>query len=420
MLWADSNGADPGLTGAPGDGTCLSCHTGTALNAGGGSVKIVLPGAATYTPGVKQHITVQVADSAQKRWGFELSARLSSDLTNGQAGSLASTDTYTQVKCANGRSAPCATTSTLQYVTHTTAGTRNGTTGGVSFEFDWTPPAADSGKVVLYAAGNAANGNNQNSGDHIYTTSVELTAAASATAPTITSVVNGASFVPGIMQYSWVTIKGTNLSTTTRLWTGSDFVSGALPTALDNVSVTINGKAAYVEYISPTQINVLSPADSSTGTVEVKVTSGGVASSAFGATLNAYSPAFFTFDGTYLAATHADGSLVGKTGLFSGVTTTPVKPGETFILYGTGFGATSPAYTAASLPTEVGNVSTPFTVTVGGIQATVSFAGLLPNYAGLYQLNVKAPDTVSAGDQMVAVTMGGATSPNAYITVQAQ
>jgi len=50
-LHADVGGADPRLTGAPGDNAaaCTSCHTGTPLNGGSGSVKIILPGDAVYT-----------------------------------------------------------------------------------------------------------------------------------------------------------------------------------------------------------------------------------------------------------------------------------------------------------------------------------------------------------------------------------
>ena len=424
-LWADPDGADPRYTGAPGDdaSACASCHTGTALNGGPGSVKIVLPNGNTYTPGVKQHITVQVSDSSQRRWGFELTARLATNPSSAQAGDLASTDSYTRVICSNGRAKPCSSSSPVQFITHTLAGTRNGTVGGVSFGFDWTPPATDSGKVILYAAGNAANGNNNDTGDRIYTTSVELTPAQAQTSrPSISEggVVNGASFQPGIMQNSWITIKGTNLSTTTRLWSGADIVNGQLPTTLDGVSVTVDGKPAYIEYVSPTQINALSPSDPSTGTVEVKVTANGSTSDAFMTTLNAFSPAFFTFDGKYAAATHADGSLAGKTGLFSSApnATTPVKPGETIVLYGTGFGSTSPSFPSGQLPTTVGNLASSYKVTIGGVQADVSFAGLLPNFAGLYQFNVKVPDNASDGDQKVTVEIGGATSPDAYVTVQ--
>src|SRR3954453_6821290 len=87
-VFAHSYGPAPRVTGAPGDNprACTLCHTGSALNSGSGSVKIVLQGVAFYIPGVRQRVTVQVADPGQRRWGFELTARLNSNLENGQAG----------------------------------------------------------------------------------------------------------------------------------------------------------------------------------------------------------------------------------------------------------------------------------------------------------------------------------------------
>src|SRR3989442_4223779 len=83
----------------------------------------------------------------------------------------------------------------------------------------------------------------------------------------VTGVVNGASFQPGIAAGSWVTIQGANLANTNpgRTWRSDEIVNGNLPTALDGVSVTINNKPAYVYYISPTQINVQAPSDDSVG-----------------------------------------------------------------------------------------------------------------------------------------------------------
>src|SRR3954452_15014833 len=127
MLLGDVTGDDPGLTAAPGEiaAACTSCHLGTALNGGSGSVKIVLPGGNTYAPGVKQRVQVQVSDPAQRRWGFELSARVGSG--SSQAGSLASIDRNTQVRCTT---RTCSSTS-VQYITHTQTGTRLGTTSGI-------------------------------------------------------------------------------------------------------------------------------------------------------------------------------------------------------------------------------------------------------------------------------------------------
>ena len=153
-----SYGPAPRVAAAPGDNSraCTQCHAGT-LNSGTGSVKILLQSGAFYVPGVKQRITVQVADPAQQRWGFELTARLNSDLEKGQAGDLVPVDNMTQVICEDSAPKPCA--SGPQFITHTSVGTRNGTPNGASFQFDWTPPATNAGPVTLYAAGNAANGN---------------------------------------------------------------------------------------------------------------------------------------------------------------------------------------------------------------------------------------------------------------------
>ena len=64
-------------------------------------------------------------------------------------------------------------------------------------------------------------------------------------------------------------IQGTNLAFDTRIWQTSDFIGNDLPTVVDGVSVTINGNPAFVEYISPTQINVQAPTDTATGMVNV-------------------------------------------------------------------------------------------------------------------------------------------------------
>jgi hypothetical protein len=117
--------------------------------------------------------------------------------------------------------------------------------------------------------------------------------------PVITSVVNGASFQPGIEAGSWVTIKGANLANTFpgRNWRDDEVVNGNLPTSLDGVSVTIDGKPAFVYYISPTQINVQAPSDGATGAVSVVVTNNGSASAPATAQLQAAAPASFCFRG---------------------------------------------------------------------------------------------------------------------------
>jgi uncharacterized protein (TIGR03437 family) len=246
---------------------------------------------------------------------------------------------------------------------------------------------------------------------------ITLTVQGTQAAPVITAVANAGGYQTNIASAGWVSIFGSNLSSSTYSWQSSDFINGMLPTSLQGVSVTINGKAAFVNYISPTQINVLAPDDSTTGTVQVQVTTAQQAGNAFGIAKNQFSPALFTIDnGVYAAALHADYSLVAPVNLISGVTSTPAKPGETIQFYATGFGPTNPASPSAQLVTTPEPLANPVQVTIGGQPATVVYAGLVES--GTYQLNVTVPN-VANGNQPVAATIGGVTSQTGVsITVQ--
>jgi hypothetical protein len=101
---------------------------------------------------------VQLSDPQQRRWGFQMSARLRSDLVNGQAGDLKPTDGLTQVICDNGAPEPCPDPTMVQFIEHTAAATRAAIAGGVSFEFDWTSRNRFRQHRIV-CAGNAANAN---------------------------------------------------------------------------------------------------------------------------------------------------------------------------------------------------------------------------------------------------------------------
>jgi uncharacterized protein (TIGR03437 family) len=229
-------------------------------------------------------------------------------------------------------------------------------------------------------------------------------------------VANGASFQAGFTSGTWVSIFGTNLSQTTRMWQGGDFVNGLLPTSLDGISATINGRAAYVEFISPTQVNVLAPDDAAVGAVQVQVTTAQGKSNSFTTQKQQFAPGFFTIGGNYVAALHADYTYVAKPGLLAGVTTQPAKPGETILIYGTGFGPTNPPLASAQLVTTPAALANSVQVTIGGVVAPVAYAGLVE--AGLYQLNVTVPN-VPSGDAAVVAQIGGVqTQTGVSITVQ--
>ena len=237
-------------------------------------------------------------------------------------------------------------------------------------------------------------------------------------APTVTLVANAEGGVATIAPNSWVEIKGSNLAPAgdTRIWLSPDFVSNHLPTTLDGVSVTVNGVPAYVYYISPTQVNILTPPNAISGSVPVQVSDNGVVSANFIVQAQAESPSFFVFGGgPYIAATHVNGSYLGPTSLYPGLTT-PAQPGETIVMYANGFGPTSAPVVSGS-ETQSGTLLPMPAITIGGVPATVTFAGLVA--PGEFQFNVVVPPSLANGDQpTIAMYKGLTTQAGTLITVQ--
>jgi uncharacterized protein (TIGR03437 family) len=254
--------------------------------------------------------------------------------------------------------------------------------------------------------------------NNLYVTAYFVGSRTSTTGPEIAYVANAEGESPTIAPNTWVEIKGANLAPSgdMRIWQSSDFVGGKMPTQLDGVGATVNGKAAYVYYISPTQINILTPPDAMTGTVQVVVTNNGPTTVAFAAQAQADSPSFFVFNGgPYVAATHGNGSLLGPTTLIPG-STAPAKPGEEVVIYANGFGQTSvPVVSGAE--TQSGTLSPMPVIQIGGVNATVEFAGLNVT-PGEFQFNVVVPSTLANGDQPITATYNGLTTQaGALITV---
>ena len=236
-------------------------------------------------------------------------------------------------------------------------------------------------------------------------------------APTIASV--GAAGGGGALApNTWVEIKGSNLAPArvSRMWQGSDFVNNQLPRQLDGVSVSVNNRSAYVYYVSPSQVNVLTPPDAMSGPVPVQVTVNGAASPPFTAQSQTLSPSLLTFSGVpYVAATHADGAYLGPASLYPG-STAPARPGETVVLYGNGFGQTSTPVVGGSM-VQSGTLPTLPAVQIGGYPATVHFAGLV--LPGLFQFNVVVPPDAADGDHPISASYGGlSTQPGTLLTVR--
>ena len=158
-------------TGAPGVGTfraettCNSggCHSGNPIDGPNGAIEILgLP--EEYLPGVEYAITVRLSSTetqfnAGRLWGFQ------AVILESAGGTSVGTIAPNGLTVTNG----FASLSVRRYVSHNSAQLKTGAQSPVEWSFQWTAPPEGTGEVGIYASGNAANGLNGPSGDHIYT-----------------------------------------------------------------------------------------------------------------------------------------------------------------------------------------------------------------------------------------------------------
>jgi uncharacterized protein (TIGR03437 family) len=259
--------------------------------------------------------------------------------------------------------------------------------------------------------------------------SLTLTAPATTTTPTIQSggVVTASAFggfkhaAPG----SWIEIYGSGLATDTRGWAGSDFNGTNAPTALNGTSVTIGGQRAFVSYISPTQVNVQVPSNIAAGPQDLIVTTPNGSTTAYQLTIAASDPgvlappSFIVNGKQYVAALHTDGTFVLPPGAIAGLQTRQAQPGETILIYGIGFGSVTPNVSAGQIVTATNQLTQPVQFLFNGTPGTAQYAGLAPNFVGLYQFNVVVPN-VSDNDALpFSFTLGGTpTTQTLYTAVK--
>ena len=149
-----------GYTGSPGESNCTSCHGGTALNSGPATRSLLLNGSVptAYVPGQTYNVSLTVNRATRVKFGFQLKVE---DGNGSDAGTLISTTNRTDL--ASG------------YLSQTWNGNTATTSGTITWNFQWTAPAAGTGDVTFYYCSNAANNNGGTSGDEIYTNSLTLT-----------------------------------------------------------------------------------------------------------------------------------------------------------------------------------------------------------------------------------------------------
>ncbi len=229
------------------------------------------------------------------------------------------------------------------------------------------------------------------------------------TAPTYSpaNIVNSASSVASALAPNTIaTIYGTNLSDGTTGAAGS-FVPGAmLAVEMAGIHVFVAGEPCGLYYVSPQQINFLIPADLRPGVMNVFVARDGLAGPQAQITVEAAGPGLFESAPGVVAATHSDGSEVTKTH--------PARAGETVVVYGTGFGATTPSVVSGmvnTLPAQLTDLGS-FQILLNGTAlpaSSIVYAGIGAP-PGLYQVTFKLPNPVATNPE-IRVAIGSQTSP---------
>ncbi len=218
---------------------------------------------------------------------------------------------------------------------------------------------------------------------------------------------------------TWIEIYGLNLRSISsifslgQIWAGSDFNGAQAPTSLGETSVTVGGLPAYVNYISPDQVNVQVPTGVPSGSQILKVTTFGGTSVGTTVTVNATSPgilapsSFKLPAGQYAAAQFPDAvTFVMPPGSVIGVPQRKAKVGDTITFYGIGFGPVTPNINAGLIEQQANSLSG-LQISFAGAPATIQFAGLVQGLVGLYQFNVVVPNVAVSDTVPITFKLNG-------------
>jgi uncharacterized protein (TIGR03437 family) len=225
---------------------------------------------------------------------------------------------------------------------------------------------------------------------------------ASVSPPNITSVVNAGNFGTDIAPGGLISVFGTNLSPVNMA--SSEI---PLPTALANSCLSVNGQPVPILFVSPTQVNAQIPFQAIGDVTLILRTPGGISNN-FNLVIEPNAPSVFygtagPEDNIPTVVLNSDNELV-----------TPSHPinrssGSALVIYLTGLGQTSPAVAtgqpAPSSPLSLSLVQP--TVTLGGVNLTVLYAGLAPGLVGVDQINVSVPSNVPTGMSVPLVITEG-------------
>jgi uncharacterized protein (TIGR03437 family) len=182
-----------------------------------------------------------------------------------------------------------------------------------------------------------------------------------------------------------------------------------LPLSLAGVSATVNGVTAPLCFVSPGQIDVQIPYETSAGTAVLAINNNGrIATFAF--------PVAPAAPGVFQSA-------ISNT---TGAPVASASTGDVLLLFLTGDGDVTPTLATGATPFPSANANNypkprlPLTVTIGGVPAAILFQAIPPGLAGETQINAIVPSGVASGPQQVVVTVGGIAAPPVSLTINSE
>jgi adhesin/invasin len=240
-----------------------------------------------------------------------------------------------------------------------------------------------------------------------------FTVTASATVPTISAVVNGASFLRPLAPGSWMTLGGQNLAKAVATANAVPF-----PTTLGGVRVRVNNTFVPLLYVSSIQVNVQLPYEIPAGQATAVIEVDGTSSASFPFQVTATGPGIFVFGNNRAVVQNVDAS--GAVTL--NTSDDPVKAGGIIIAYLTGQGPLdNPLATNALAPSSpLSRATSTYSATIGTRPAAVAFLGMTPGFVALAQANITVPDDLPTGDYPLVISVGGVDSNGPLISVVAK
>jgi uncharacterized protein (TIGR03437 family) len=188
-----------------------------------------------------------------------------------------------------------------------------------------------------------------------------------------------------------------------------------LPKTLLTTSVTVNGENAPLYAVVPGQIDAQMPWDIPGNTVASVIVKNGNSTSNAAAV---WVPATGTPGINVIGNNHA--GVRNKDNVTINSSTSPAAVGDEVVVYFTGGGPVTPAgtlTTGAGAPNGLSPITGSYSITVGGMKATVDYIGLSPGAVGLYQANFVVPALPAAGTYPVVITIAGQASNNPVMNV---